>query len=44
LCKSFDDDHLPIKEKKATNNSERDLEIKGQNKKRFASSSSSLFI
>jgi hypothetical protein len=30
--------------KKATNNGERDLEIKGQNKKKFASSSSPLFI
>jgi hypothetical protein len=30
----------PLREKKATNNSEKDLAIKGQNKKKFASSSS----
>jgi hypothetical protein len=45
LCKSFDDDQSTHEgKKKATNNDERNLEIKVQNKKKFASSYSALFI
>jgi len=45
LCKSLDDDQSTHEGKKeATNNDERNLEIKGQNKKKFAYSSSALFI